>query len=285
MGQKTKGGMFCSNCNKPVMGVKNTHRLRNTASVVALPATNALSLVGLKSEHYVCPTCGSKVQQKMGGHSTAGSPHRADLQRAEDERRSQVEAGAWWLEMGAFRGQKPKMHTLYLGGWPAYSTTHVGKNTKTLILDSKGVRLQSVVKALLTIPWAEVASLSTEDAASSGRSSVVAEMTSEGHKKREKETVFIVRTTKGEEVLFILPGVTSEECQGTLAPVMKRMNAAAARPGKTNAVVPPETATGIADELAKLALLRDSGALSDEEFAAAKARVLGDQNPEPSAEQ
>lgn len=178
--------------------------------------------------------------------------------------------------MGAFWGQKPKTNTntLYLGGWSAYSTIHVGKNTKTLILDSNGVRLRSVVKTLLTIPWAEIATLSTEDAASSARSSVVTEMTSEGHKKREKETVFIVRSTKGDEVLFMFPGVTSDEYQGTLAPVMKRMNAAVARPGKTNAVSPPETATGIADELAKLAALRDSGVLSEEEFSAAKARLL-----------
>ena len=61
MSQKMKGGMFCPGCNKPVIGIKNTHRLRNTVSVVAVPATVVLTLSGLKREHYVCPTCGTKV--------------------------------------------------------------------------------------------------------------------------------------------------------------------------------------------------------------------------------
>lgn len=39
--------------------------------------------------------------------------------------------------------------------------------------------------------------------------------------------------------------------------------------------VAPAAATNVADELAKLAALRDSGVLSDAEFAAAKARLLG----------
>ncbi len=37
----------------------------------------------------------------------------------------------------------------------------------------------------------------------------------------------------------------------------------------------PESTTSVADELAKLSVLRDSGALTEEEFAAAKARLLG----------
>ena len=33
MGQRTKGGMWCERCG-PVMGVKNTHKVRNTGSLL-----------------------------------------------------------------------------------------------------------------------------------------------------------------------------------------------------------------------------------------------------------
>ena len=71
MGQKTKGGMWCDQCQRPTMGVKNTHRVRNAVSLVALPATNALSLGGLKSEGYVCPTCGGRARQLPGSRSSS----------------------------------------------------------------------------------------------------------------------------------------------------------------------------------------------------------------------
>jgi DNA-directed RNA polymerase subunit RPC12/RpoP len=58
MGQKYKGGMWCPYCQKPVLAVKNTHKLRNTLSIMALPATNVLSAGGIKSEGYACPNCG-----------------------------------------------------------------------------------------------------------------------------------------------------------------------------------------------------------------------------------
>jgi len=62
MGQKTKGGMWCATCNKPVMGIKNMHRVRNTLSVGWIVSTGGLSLLGSKVERYVCPTCGSPVR-------------------------------------------------------------------------------------------------------------------------------------------------------------------------------------------------------------------------------
>lgn len=64
MTQKVKGGMWCETCHKPVMAVKNTHRLRNATSLVTLPATAALSVFGLKGERYACPTCGSRARKR-----------------------------------------------------------------------------------------------------------------------------------------------------------------------------------------------------------------------------
>jgi hypothetical protein len=56
MGQRTKGGMWCKRCG-PVLGVKNTHRVRNTAALV-LPG----ALLFGKVEGYYCPKCGGKVR-------------------------------------------------------------------------------------------------------------------------------------------------------------------------------------------------------------------------------
>jgi hypothetical protein len=64
MGQKMKGGMWCPQCNKPVMGIKNTHRIRNAFSVLAAPATAGASFAGSKVEGYMCPTCGGSVVRR-----------------------------------------------------------------------------------------------------------------------------------------------------------------------------------------------------------------------------
>lgn len=64
MGQKIKGGMWCDNCDKAVMGVKNKHGVRNTLSVGGALATGGLSLFGGNVENYVCPNCGGRVKKK-----------------------------------------------------------------------------------------------------------------------------------------------------------------------------------------------------------------------------
>jgi rubrerythrin len=58
MGVKVKGGMYCRQCDKPVMAQKNGHGLRNTVAVGGTLATAGLSLLGAKSEKWRCPICG-----------------------------------------------------------------------------------------------------------------------------------------------------------------------------------------------------------------------------------
>jgi len=65
MGQKSKGGMWYAACDRPVMGVKNTHRFRNILSVGTSIATAGVSLLGAKVEGYVCPTCGGAVHRRL----------------------------------------------------------------------------------------------------------------------------------------------------------------------------------------------------------------------------
>lgn len=54
---KMKGGMYCPACERPVMAVKNTHRLRNTAAIVTAPVGFPFA----KVEGYICPNCGGPV--------------------------------------------------------------------------------------------------------------------------------------------------------------------------------------------------------------------------------
>lgn len=64
MGQKVKGGLWCPSCNAPRMGVKNRHRVRNTASGILFPFTGGLSAYGGKRERYVCNVCGTSLVHK-----------------------------------------------------------------------------------------------------------------------------------------------------------------------------------------------------------------------------
>lgn len=66
MGQRTKGRMWCSHCNRPVLGVKTTHRVRNAASIGGAMATGGLSLLGTRVEGYYCPSCGGRVHPRRG---------------------------------------------------------------------------------------------------------------------------------------------------------------------------------------------------------------------------
>lgn len=58
-------------------------------------------------------------------------------------------------------------------------------------------------------------------------------------------------------------------------PVAAAAPAAAVAPVAAAAPVTPDPSNLIADELTKLAALRDSGVLTDEEFATQKAKLLG----------
>ena len=75
LGQRTKGGMWCKRCG-PVMGVKNTHKVRNTGSLLGELLLPGAALMGSKVEGYVCPSCGSRVHPAWmgrGGQPAGGA--------------------------------------------------------------------------------------------------------------------------------------------------------------------------------------------------------------------
>ena len=60
MGQKTRGGMWCTYCQRPVMGIAETHRATGAATFLAIPALTGLG----GGSNFACPTCGGKVRPK-----------------------------------------------------------------------------------------------------------------------------------------------------------------------------------------------------------------------------
>lgn len=84
------------------------------------------------------------------------------------------------------------------------------------------------------------------------------------------QTVLRVTTEQGELTLFT-DQITPESLDHWLAPVR---HAIATRTARTDNLEQPTAVPSVADELSKLAGMRETGLLTDEEFAAAKARLL-----------
>jgi DNA-directed RNA polymerase subunit RPC12/RpoP len=77
MGQSVKGGMWCANCGRAVMAVKNTHRFTNLLAIGGVVATGGISNgLGAKSEAYICNTCGGTVRRTQPAAPQQGSASR-----------------------------------------------------------------------------------------------------------------------------------------------------------------------------------------------------------------
>ncbi|NNN15929.1 MAG: hypothetical protein HKL82_08760 [Acidimicrobiaceae bacterium] len=228
MAQRTQGGMWCASCKKPIMGVGNTHRFRNAFSVMAVPATGGLSLGGLKSTSFVCPTCGGPAVTKA---VAARQAMKANVQEQhEADRRRKVDDGAWWLLRGVFRGILP-IKTLYLGGRLPTVDPDVGRNGTTLRLNVQGLqllgtflKLKGTFKVLFTIPWSDVTDIAIESPTVSRHSQLISEVRTQGHDDHENEAVLIVEKLDGSEVLFLISDITPEDLAATLARVIEGLN-------------------------------------------------------------
>jgi hypothetical protein len=63
MSVRIKGDQWCDRCQRPVVGVKATHRLRNSVAAAAAPVTGGVSAFGARVDPYVCANCGGPVRR------------------------------------------------------------------------------------------------------------------------------------------------------------------------------------------------------------------------------
>lgn len=90
-------------------------------------------------------------------------------------------------------------------------------------------------------------------------------------KTTKDQTVITVRTKAGDTVYYVINNSAPPIVRASIGPTLN----AAGVPFYDEAVAAPTTTpTSIADELAKLASLRDQGVLSESEFLAEKAKLL-----------
>jgi hypothetical protein len=87
MGVKSKGGMYCDYCQRPVAGIRSTHAARGTVGLVAAPFTGGLSLFGMAPDAWHCPTCGQRVRKAQ---SQASQEFWAGWERGQAERRAKI---------------------------------------------------------------------------------------------------------------------------------------------------------------------------------------------------
>jgi len=200
MGQRSKGGLWCDRCQRPVLGVKTTHRARNTLSVGGALATGGLSLLGTRVEGYRCPHCGGRARPRNTGIG-AGATLVVLLATA-----TLVVCIALWLALAVVVGVSLGVLV------PVRLATHKSPSSVEVAMRRALKKVGGWVKALVgavSYPGA------TPRAASAA------------------------------------PGIAPEHTKSI-----------------------PSAPEGVADEISKLASLRDQGALTEEEFAALKAKLL-----------
>jgi hypothetical protein len=220
----------------------------------------------------------------------------------------QILAGEWWLDSSIFKGlgftgQWTASDTTYHGGLLDHPKSHSGC---TLKIDKNGVSLWSF-RTLFSIPWSEIIDLEVEGPEQASQRFTATRLALLGplglaFKKSKKSTVVQVSTKSNDLAVFVTEKYVVHEVRPKLQAIINRIRQAkpATEKGAEHAPIPqpsaapaipaepmvpaPETLapatptsplTGIADEIAKLAALRDSGVLSAGEFDAQKAKLLG----------
>jgi hypothetical protein len=270
------------------------------AKLGSLPASNGNGVlpVVLTNALPVSPAAGP-TRSAATGRKKRPSVSSAELDKLntrEQRRQQRIEWGAWWLERGAFQQfSAPLVPVRYLGGWPEHPTAHAGGSRNSLRFDSKGIHYVGVMVTMFTVPWEAIRGLAVEEGWSSDKPEVASAI------QRGAVTsgaVLIANTTEAGEVLFFADRIPCRELELALLPIVSRMNKAANRaPGELRVASKEDdrapdvgnaaevahpagtVASGamfsVADELQKLALLRNDGLLTDEEFAEQKAKLLG----------
>jgi hypothetical protein len=208
-----------------------------------------------------------------------------------------IASGSWWLAPKAFKGlgfteSFSAAETHYLGGWSGHSKTYTGKLTKIVVIDKNGVSLRGF-STIFTIPWNQVLDLEVEGPENASKRVTAGRALALGvfalaAKKTTKSAVLIVKLRSGEEAIFQTEKFTAAELRAKLVPItsqLRKANAPTSPTAQAATFAPPSAAPAsngplpaaamsVADELKKLAELKDAGLLTDEEFAGQKAKLL-----------
>jgi hypothetical protein len=225
-----------------------------------------------------------KLQEAI--HSCIGAVTQA--QAKAQKPLQQAPSGAWWLKPGVFQGlgfseRFTVTETEYHGGWSGHPQPH-GK-TNILEVDKHGIGLRGF-KTIFTIPWDQISDVVIDGPEAVAKRVTAGRVLALGvfalaAKKKTKSAIVLVTMANGEQAVFESHSKLPHEISPKLSPLIAQVRVRAAdmsqplvpTPSPTPAA-PPGGGSGIADELAKLAGLRDAGILTEEEFSAQKMKLL-----------
>lgn len=185
---------------------------------------------------------------------------------------------ASWGSEGKGLGMKRVQfnHVGYLGGFPDRPEA---KSNGVLVVDGDGLHMRGI-RELFVIPWSAVVHVAVEGAEEASRRVTAGRVMAMGifalAAKKKTGTTYLGVQTEGYTAGFEMEGTGAGEVRAKIAPWTQRLSpppVPEAAPQAPQAAAP--ATTGLADELAKLAVLRDQGVLTQEEFDAQKARLLG----------
>ena len=181
----------------------------------------------------------------------------ASLAKSQERR----ESGEWWA---GFSGGKIYGFVCYLGA-------RNPKTTGTLSCDLQGFKWKAMIEQPVSIPYTDIIDLeiSSEQTKRATLTRALAVGVLTFAVKKTENWSYIHITTAAATYTFAI--------KEPLAQTVKRMEPVASRfrAGKEQAAVAPEPSpTDAVEKIGRLAELHASGALTDEEFAAAKARLL-----------
>lgn len=208
----------------------------------------------------------------------------------------------WWDDKAIFRAiaprriavvQRPELsigRAAYLGGFSSNERS-VEQNNNAVRIDQGGITFRYLSSAypkdLVSIPWAQVEGLDIDaedelEGQGAGGRGLFGRI---GQKK--SATILKVRTTRGDRVRFRTLSMNPDDLRTTLAPVLEAIDSqrqraksvpASARESASTKPAPTtpaeSSATVVTGSLRELTELHERGALTDEEFAAAKRRVI-----------
>lgn len=198
----------------------------------------------------------------------------------------------------------------YMGG---HREVIFHKNVASLVADPGGLHLKGVVHEIVNIPWPQITDVAVDGAASLGSRLTAERMATLGvlplaapKQKSNIESYVTITLASGDTPVFHIEGTPESKVRAVISNAQQRMAAwpkpsllvktfsstptsfdeviadavAAAPKAKRSPVARTQapvvhSSSSMTDELAKLVRFHESGALSDEEFTAAKAKLLG----------